>query len=326
MKKIATIAAVPLLLALPASAQHDHSPSDGASSQQGSPASGMDGMPEMSWPNSLSPDAAKSGDMPMMDHSKMGHGVAAEGQVGQELAPPPPQDHAADRIFDPGVMAAARSQLRKEHGGENISMAMLNLAEYQMRNGKDGYRWEGEAWFGGDINRAVFKTEGEGKIGSGLEAAEIQGLYSRAIGPYFDLQAGIRQDFEPTPKRTYFTLGSEGLAPYWFEATGALFLSTKGELLARLEGTYDLRLTQRLILQPRAELNLAAQDIEEIGMGKGLNNLEFGLRLRYEVRREFAPYIGVSFDRTFGDTADFARQNGEDVSQVSIVFGIRAWF
>ena len=151
-------------------------------------------------------------------------------------------------------------------------------------------------------------------------------LYARAISPYFDVQAGVRQDLEPRPRRTYAALGFEGLAPYWFQVEGAVFLSNEGDLSARLEGSYDLRLTQRLILQPRAQVNLAARDVPELGLGAGLTNAELGLRLRYEIRREFAPYLGVHYERRFGDTADFARAAGEDRDDLRLVAGIRAWF
>ena len=203
---------------------------------------------------------------------------------------------------------------------------MVKLGEYQSRaGGDDGYRWEGEAWFGGDINRLVIKTEGEGSGREGLGAAEAQGLYSHAISPYFDFQAGVRQDFQPRA-RTYATVGVEGLLPYWFDVEAALFLSDKGELLARAEGSYDLRLTQRWILQPRAELNFAAQDTPETFTGSGLSNAELGLRLRYEIRREFAPYVGVSYDRRFGKTADYFRAIGEKPGETSLVIGIRSFF
>ena len=143
-----------------------------------------------------------------------------------------------------------------------------------------------------DLNRIVVKSEGEGRRASGVEAAEAQLLYSRAVGPYFDLQAGVRQDLQSGPRRTYATLGFEGLVPYWFETTGSLFLSDQGDLLGRLEGALDLRLTQRWILQPRGEVNLAAQHIPKLGVGSSVSNVELGLRLRYEIRREFAPYVG----------------------------------
>jgi copper resistance protein B len=149
----------------------------------------------------------------------------AQPEIPMTAGPPAPHDHAADRFYDPAAMASARAQLRKEHGGATISMVMANLAEYQSRSGGGGYRWEGQGWIGGDINRVVVKSEGEGTRRDGVDAAEIQGLYSHAIGPYFDLQGGVRQDFAPRG-RTYVTLGFQGLAPYWFDVSGALFLST----------------------------------------------------------------------------------------------------
>ena len=270
---------------------------------------------------------AESHDHSAMDHGEMGHGGhPAIEEVESDAAPSPPLDHAADQVFDPDAMQAARDQLRREHGGSLTSKIMLTLGEYQSRDGEDGYRWEGEARFGGDIHRLVLKTEGEGGADSGIDAVEVQALYTRAVTPYFDLQAGVRQDFEPAPRRTYATLGFQGVAPYWFDMQGALFLSDRGELLGRLEGAHDLRLTQRVVLQSRAELNLAAQDAPEIGIGAGMVDLELGLRLRYEVRRNFAPYVGVTYDRKFADTAEFARSAGEDPSRTSIVLGLRGWY
>lgn len=279
-----------------------------------------------------SPPAPSS--MPGMDMSQgmssdhAGHAMATpeedEAPIPHLTPPPAPTEHAADAFYDPARMAAARALLSEEHGGARYSMVMSNLAEYQARRGGDGYRWEGAAFWGGDTNRFVLKSEGEGSFKDGVDAAEVQGLYSRAIGRYFDLQAGVRQDF---PKnRTYLTIGTEGLMPYWFDVSAAAFLSTKGEVLGRIEGTYDLRLTQRFVLQPRAELNFAAQDTAETRTGSGLSNAELGLRLRYEIRREFAPYIGVSVDRRFGRTADYARTAGEDVRSTAVVVGLRAWF
>ena len=222
-------------------------------------------------------------------------------------------------------MADARAQLQHEHGGETVSIVMANLAEYQVRNGSDGYRWDGQAWFGSDINKFVLKSEGEGTRSEGVETAELEALYSRTVGVYTDLQGGIRQDFEPH-SRTYATVGFQSLLPYWFDVQGAAFLSTKGELLGRFETTYDLLLTNYLILQPRAELNFAAQNTPETRTGSGLSNAELGLRLRYEVTREFAPYIGVSWDRQVGQTANYSRALGKGIEATSIVFGIRTFF
>ena len=264
--------------------------------------------------------------MPGMNTDQAMSSMADMGDIPNTPPPPAPTDHAADNVFDPTGMAKARAQLRKEHGGGVTSLVMANFAEWAPRSGKDSYRWEGEAWFGGDINRLTLKSEGEGLSGDGLNRAELQALYSRSVGPYFNLQAGVRHDFEPRPSRTYATIGFEGLAPYWFEVSGAAFLSNKGDLSARLEGYYDQRLTQRLIIQPRAELNLAASNDRATGVGSGLSDVELGLRLRYEIRREFAPYVGVTYDRKFGRTADYARTGGEDVEDARVVLGLRAWF
>jgi copper resistance protein B len=263
------------------------------------------------------------------EHAGHVMGPTAGGQTGADLpvgdAPPPPviRDDMADQVFDVGAMARARSILEAEHGGARVSKLQADLLEWAPDG--DRYSWQVEGWYGGDINRFAFKTEGEGASGEGLEAAEVQLLYSRAVARYTDVQAGLRYDLEPRG-RAYATVGVDALFPYWFEAEGALFLSDKGDLLARVEGSYDFRLTQRLILQPRTELEFAAQDIPESRIGSGLSRGEFGLRLRYEIRREFAPYIGVSYERSFGDTADFVRADGEEPSSTRFVVGLRAWF
>ncbi len=247
-------------------------------------------------------------------------------EIGTTPAPAPPGDHAADAVFGADQMAESRQLLRHENGGMPAYSFLFNLAEYRVQKGADAYRWDGEGWFGDDIDRFVVKTEGEGAVRGGVAGAEVQALYSRAIDPWFNLQAGIRHDFKPGPARTYATIGFEGIAPYWFEVEGALFLSDKGDLLARLGGYYDQRITRKLILQPRIELNFAAQDVPAGGIGSGLSDAEFGLRLRYEIKREFAPYIGVSWERKVSATARFARAAGERVEATSFVIGIRTWF
>jgi copper resistance protein B len=203
---------------------------------------------------------------------------------------------------------------------------MANVAEAQFRKGHDGFEWDAEGWYGGDINRLWVKSEGEGAFGGRLEKAEVQALYSHAVDPYWNIQGGLRYDFRPNPSRVYATVGFEGLAPSFFDVEGALFLSNKGELMARLEGYYDQRITQRLILQPRAELNFAAQSTREIGVGSGLSDAEIGLRLRYDIRREFAPYVGVQYRRAFGDTRRFLRDEGERSAGWSLLTGVRMWF
>ena len=274
------------------------------------------------------------------EHARMGHctpkaGAASGGSgtaigtdlpAGDAAAPAAPRGWYADRIYSAAEMNRSRRDMMRENGGSQLAFLLFNLAEYRAGKGKDGFRWDAEGWYGGDIDRLTLKSEGEGKWGERVEQAELQLLYSRAIGPFFNLQAGVRQDLGQGPDRTYAVVGFEGLAPYWFEVEGALFLSNKGEVSGRLEGYYDQRITQRLILQPMAEVNFALQDVPETGTGSGLTDVEFGLRLRYELVKEFAPYVGVTWAGKLGDTARFARAAGERPSGASIVIGLRAWF
>lgn len=291
---------------------------------------------QMPWPTSppQAQASAEAGDENGADHSQMDHGAMDHsqmdrgamqdaGEVGNEPSPAAPVDHAADRYYSAEEMEAARAQLRREHGGAIVSSVMVDLAELQFGDDENVFRWEGEGWIGGDINRLVLKTEGEANEDD-VDSAEVQALYSRAIGPYFDLQAGLRYDIEPSPNRAYVVIGFEGVAPYWFETTGALFLSDEGELSVRLEGSYDARLTQRFILQPRAEVNFSAEDVPELGVGAGFTEAELGLRLRYDITRTFAPYVGVSHESKLGDSADYANAAGEEESDTRFVFGVRA--
>jgi copper resistance protein B len=254
---------------------------------------------------------------------------AAEGTdlpAGNAPPPPLPTDHAADRVYDPRAMAEGRRHLQEFHGGQKMLRVGFDIAEARFRKGREGYGWEGDAWYGGDIDRLWVKTEGEGDSSGALEEAEVQVLYSRAIDPYWNVQGGVRYDFKPDPSRVYATVALEGLAPSFFDVEGALFLSNKGELMARASGWYDQRITQRLVLQPRAEVNLAAQKSREIGVGAGLSDVELGLRLRYDIRRDFAPYIGVEYSRAFGRTRRYLREEGEDSDSLSLLAGVRFWF
>ena len=246
--------------------------------------------------------------------------------AGNAPAPTAFPGSAAGRFYGEQEMAQEVRDLKREHGGGIYRQVLFNLAEAQIKDGRDGYRWDGEAWIGGDINRLAIKTEGSGDFGRPTDDAEIQLLYNRALDPYVNFHAGLRYDFKPNPSRAYASVGFEALAPYWFDVEGTVFLSDKGDVLARAEVYYDQRLTNWFVLQPRAELNFAAQDVPENGIGSGLSDIELGLRLRYELRREFAPYIGVSWDKKVGDTARFARAEGEDTGGFSFVTGVRVWF
>lgn len=254
-------------------------------------------MPGMEMPGMTMPVRPPAASMP-------GMAMPAPGApVGTEPPPPVPTDHAADRFYDPAAMAAARRVLHDEHGGMRTSMLLFNLAEVQLRRGRDGVRWDGEAWVGGDIDRLEITTEGDATRGRAADEAELQLLFSHAIDPYFNLRGGARQDFGTGTKRRYLTAGVEGLAPYWLNVEAAAFLSDRGRVSARLKADYDQRITQRLIVQPRAELNLS-----------GKSDVELGVRARYEIGRAFAPYIGVNWLRRAGS------------AETSLVSGVRFWF
>lgn len=279
------------------------------------------------------PDTADGMDHSTMDHSMMDHGpgAATPASPGPEMETPPPPEagsgppRAADAIWGADAMRASRADLQQTHGDYNLFWFQADRAELQMRDGADGYLWDLQGYYGGTTSRFWFKSEGEGSFGERIEDLEIQALYSRAIAPFFDLQAGIRQDLAG-PDTTHAVIGIQGLVPYMFEVDAALFLSHRGDLTARLEAELDQRITQSILIQPRAELNLAAQDVPELGIGAGIDSFEVGVRLRYEIIREIAPYIGVEQTWRAGRSADFARAAGDDPSVTNFVVGIRLWF
>ncbi|RYZ89951.1 MAG: copper resistance protein B [Proteobacteria bacterium] len=245
--------------------------------------------------------------------------------AGNATAPEAPVVNYADKIWGKEAMVPVRSNMYYEHGGMISSMFLLDLAAARLREGEDGYQWDGEAWLGDDLNRIFIKSEGESYSSEGVESAEIQALYSRPIGPYFDIQAGVRHDFRPEPSKSYLALGFEGLSPYWNEIEGTLFISEDGDLLGRFKGRYDQLITQSFIVESLAEFNFSAQEEKDTGVGSGLVDAELTLKLRYEIKREVAPYFGVSWKSKFGETAQFARDSGESKARSSLLVGLRIW-
>lgn len=205
-----------------------------------------------------------------------------------------------------------------------LTMFKVGGLEVLDAEGSNPITWEAEAWIGKDINKLWFKTEGE-RVDGETEEFELQALYSRAIDPYWDFQVGLRRDFKPE-SRNWAVAGFKGLAPYHFETDAALFIGESGRSAFRLQSEYELMLTQKLVLSPEIELNLYGQNDTEFGIGSGLSDGSLGLRLRYEITRQFAPYVGVEYSSKFGKTADFARDEGEDVSDTKLLLGISAWF
>lgn len=267
--------------------------------------------------------------MPAMDHSAhAGHAMSADpvaDRPGDAPPPPVPTDHAADAIFPADRMAASRRAMTGEMRFSTFALQVDRL-EYRTGKGGDGFGWEGQAWYGGDIDRVVLASEGEGTFGEPAERIELSGFWRHALDPWFNLQAGVRHDFRPGPQRTYALIGLEGLAPYWFEVGGQLLVSEKGDVHARGTAAYQQRITQSLVVEPEAEFDFAFQDVPALRVGAGFERLELGARLRYERNRSLAPYAGVHWERKLGDTARLARAAGEGTSGVSAVFGVRAMF
>lgn len=213
----------------------------------------------------------------------------------------------------------------------NYGYVLADLLEYRESGQPGVIRWDVFGWYGGDERRIWIKSEGAQSTSRKAESErEAQVLYGQLISPFFDFQAGVRyaQRSGPGPDRSrlYGVVGLQGLAPYRFELEPALFVSEDGKVSGRVTATYDVLLTQRLILQPRIEANAALQADRRFGLGDGLNDTEIGARLRYELRRELAPYVGVSWRQTYGGTKSLARAEGQPTSVVSAVVGLRAWF
>jgi len=213
------------------------------------------------------------------------------------------------------------------HDNAIYSYFLVDKFEYKTEN---SLHWDALAWIGTDYQRLWLKTEGGVSLDDGAGEAEIQVLYGKLISPFWDLQLGVRYDQhyggDHNPGRGFAVLGVRGLAPYFVEMDTALFISHEGDVSARFKAEYQLPLSQKLILSPNLETNIAIQEVEEFGIGSGFNNIKLGLRLRYEISRQFAPYIGISWEKLFGDTANFAEAEGEDTDHISGVVGLKFFF
>ena len=216
------------------------------------------------------------------------------------------------------------------HDEKRRTFVLADVLEYRPSREDSDFRWDAEGWHGGDYNRVWFKSEGERNTAFKADYdIDFQVLYGRFVRRYYDVQAGVRvetQTFQGrNVTRAHAVIGLEGLVPYRYTIEPSLFISQNGDVSARFTFTRDFFVTQRLIVQPRFETSAAAQRVERFTTGRGLNNIEAGLRLRYEIRREFAPYFGISFDRSFFGTADLVRQDGGDPGQIRFAVGVRMW-
>lgn len=228
----------------------------------------------------------------------------------------------------PGTGAGNSTAMEmSDMGGQIFAHALFNQFEGRTDGSNSELRWDGEGWIGTDLSRLWLKSEGFANS-SLVSDGDVEVLYDRALPRlrYFDWQAGIREDLDSGPKRTWVAVGIEGLAPGFFEFEPTLYFRDGGRVAGRLTGSYDLLITQRLIAQPEIEMNFYSKSDPRRQLGTGLSDLDTGIRVRYEIRRKFAPYVGFAYTRDFGETANLVRQSGEYAVAPRFIFGLRVWY
>ena len=290
--------------------------------------------PEMSQaeepPRELEPQAES------MDHSAMGHDTPGQmeteqpvnhGAMGYESSTPSEQPlQPIPTLTDADRLAAFPEVHAHSAHGDSIQKYVL-IDRLETWNSEDGSEigWEATGWVGKDINRLWFRSEGV-HIDGETESADVEILYGRSVARWWDLVAGVRHDFGTGPSRTFTAIGLVGVAPYKYELEATLYVGDSGRTAARLEAEYDTLLTNRLIIQWRAEVEGYGEDDASRMIGSGLSTVEAGFRLRFEITRKFAPYFGVAWERAYAGTADLRREAGLEVDDTQFVGGLRAWF
>lgn len=245
--------------------------------------------------------------------------AVAPAASAQTTPVPPPTDEERKAAFPPDLQGHA-----VHDDGLNF-LVLFDQLEWHRHTGANGYLWDTKSWVGGDLNRIWMRSEGE-THGGEIEDAEAHLMVGRAIGRWWDVVGGVRHDFTPGPARTWLAVGLQGLAPQWFEVEATAYLGESSRTAVRLEVEYEMLLTDRLVLQPLVELNVFGKADPERLIGAGLSTAEFGARLRYEIRRELAPYAGLVWHRKVFGTADLAREHGDSVGGWRFASGLRVWF
>lgn len=290
----------------------DHAPMPGMSpgATQGMDHSGMAGMDHGAMPKKDQGDMAGMGAMPGMTMGPMQGGS------------PPPNARSPD--YSDGVAGSPVNGLHM-HGSTPVGMLLIDQLEAFHGRNANGQSWEAEGWYGNDENKLWVRTEGERSRGK-LEDGDLEAFWNHNIATFWSTQLGVRQELGEGPNRSWAAFGVQGLAPYWFEVEATGYVGASGRTAMRLRADYDMLFTQRLILQPEAEINLYGKNDPQRRIGSGVSDVQFGLRLRYEIRRQFAPYIGVNWVRRIGTTASYARQDHQPILDRQIVAGVRIWF
>ncbi|HXI18234.1 MAG TPA: copper resistance protein B [Chloroflexota bacterium] len=277
-----------------------------------------------------------------MDHGGMDHGAMPGMQGGSRAGPatnaPAPQSPSpAQKTYRPPDLRPSRDYPRNPDGsipipGVGMAMAdndvnymvLFDQLEYVRAHGRNGMAWDAQAWFGRDYDKIWFKSEGE-QIKGAIDG-RVEGLWSHAFAAFWDWQLGVRHDFGQSPSRQWLAFGVQGTAPYWFDVEATGYAGPGGRSAVRLKTEYTFRLSQVTFLSPELEANAYGKSDPARGIASGLSDVSLGLRLRYEIRREVAPYIGVAWTRKLGNTADLSRRAGEYVSERQVVAGVRIWF
>lgn len=269
-----------------------------------------------------------------IDHAAMGHDMAEPAETpmdraamghGSTAAPTEPRTPIPAITDEDRAAAVPPPRSHPAHDNTIQNFVLLDRLEAWDADPGTGLEWEGQGWIGTDLNRLWLRSEGE-RVDGHTEGADLEVLYGRSIARWWDVVAGVRHDFKPGASQDFAAIGVMGLAPYKFEVEATGYIGQSGRTAARFEIEYETLLTNRLILQPLIEVTFHGQNDERRGIGSGLSTAEAGVRLRYEITRQFAPYIGVVHERAFGRTADFRRAEGEGIDDTRAVAGFRIWF
>jgi copper resistance protein B len=258
-----------------------------------------------------------------MDHSTMDHSQMRQSESSVRIEPitPIPAITDADRLA-----AFPKVDKHAMHGGSAIhSMVLVDQFEVWEASPSLGLAWDTVAWIGTDTKRLWLRSEGT-NVDARLESATLEVLAGHSTAPWWDVVVGVRHDFGASQPQNFFAIGVMGLSPYKFEADLTAYVGEGGQSAVRIQFEYEALFTNRLILQPKLEVNFYGKDDAVRGIGSGLSNTAFGLRLRYEVSRKFAPYIGVSWEQTYGQSADYMHNVGELSHGMNVLAGIRVWF
>jgi copper resistance protein B len=276
---------------------------------------------------SKTPARSKPKPAPVMDHSAMGHDMPMDHSTMPGMSMTPTEPITPIPVLTDVDRAAAVPPAHDHpvHDNSIRSYVVFDRLEVWNADKGTGMAWEGQSWIGTDLNRLWLRSEGE-RVAGRTDKASLEVLYGRSLSPWWDVVTGVRHDFKPGASQDFAAIGVMGLAPYKFEVAATAYIGQSGQTSARIEVEYETLLTNRLILQPLVELNLYGQDDARRGIGSGLGTIEAGLRLRYEVSRQFAPYVGIVRERAFGRSADFRSDEGEHIDDTRFVAGLRFWY